>query len=253
MGVVYEAEQEALGRRVAIKVLPGRLLANQTLRARFRREAQAAARLHHTNIVPVFGVGECDGQCFYVMQLIEGRGLDRVIHEMSAAGGAHPETENAGGVSASRQDTPTCDLLDGASEATRHTRAEGAPGTTLSGLTPGAFCRAIARIGVGVADALADAHAQGVLHRDIKPSNLLLDERGAVWVTDFGVAKLVEEANLTQSGDLVGTLKYMPPERFLSSTGFFLRSAEANLRSREGQLRPRLGQPLTQWQALMFE
>src|SRR5438105_299271 len=74
MGVVYEADQEALGRRVAIKVLPGRLLANDRLRKRFRREAQAAARLHHTNIVPVYGVGEHDGQCFYVMQLIEGRG-----------------------------------------------------------------------------------------------------------------------------------------------------------------------------------
>jgi tetratricopeptide (TPR) repeat protein len=65
-----------------------------------------------------------------------------------------------------------------------------------------------------VADALAHAHSQGILHRDIKPSNLLVDERGTAWVTDFGVAKLVEEANLTQSGDLVGTLRYMPPERF---------------------------------------
>ncbi len=63
MGVVYEAEQETLGRRVAIKVLPGHLLANEKLRSRFHQEAQAAARLHHTNIVPVFGVGEGDGQC----------------------------------------------------------------------------------------------------------------------------------------------------------------------------------------------
>src|SRR5262249_1686761 len=72
----------------------------------------------------------------------------------------------------------------------------------------------VALIGVQAAEALAYAHAQGVLHRDIKPSNLLLDEQGAVWVTDFGVAKLVEEAHLTQSGELVGTLRYMPPERF---------------------------------------
>jgi serine/threonine protein kinase len=85
MGVVYEAEQEALGRRVAIKLLPGHLLANEKLRSRFRREAQAAARLHHTNIVPVFGVGECDGRCFYVMQLIRGRGLDQVIRDAAAA------------------------------------------------------------------------------------------------------------------------------------------------------------------------
>src|SRR5262245_8704900 len=81
MGVVYEAEQEALGRRVALKVLPRQVLANETLRSRFRREAQAAARLHHTNIVPVFGVGEHEGLCFYAMQLIDGRGLDQVIRE----------------------------------------------------------------------------------------------------------------------------------------------------------------------------
>jgi hypothetical protein len=84
MGVVYEAEQEALGRRVAIKVLPAHLLTNEQMRERFRREAQAAARLHHTNIVPVFGVGECDGQCFYVMQLINGRGLDQLLRDQIA-------------------------------------------------------------------------------------------------------------------------------------------------------------------------
>jgi tetratricopeptide (TPR) repeat protein len=162
MGVVYEAEQEALGRRVAIKVLPAHLFLNEKLRSRFQRESQAAARLHHTNIVPVFGVGEQDGFCFYVMQLIAGRGIEA---------------------------------------------------------TPGARShQVVAGIGVQVADALAYAHSQGVLHRDVKPSNLLLDDRGAVWVSDFGVAKLVEEANLTQSGELVGTLKYMPPERFLGQS-----------------------------------
>jgi serine/threonine protein kinase len=157
MGVVYEAEQESLGRRVALKVLPAHLLANETLRSRFERESQAAARLHHTNIVPVFGVGEQAGLCYYVMQLIEGQSLDE----------AEP--------------------LD---------------------------ATAVARIGAQVAEALAYAHSQGIIHRDIKPSNLIVDDRGSVWVTDFGVAKLLEEANLTQSGDLVGTLRYMPPERF---------------------------------------
>jgi eukaryotic-like serine/threonine-protein kinase len=171
MGVVYEADQVALGRRVAIKVLPGRLVSNEKLRERFRREAQAAARLHHTSIVPVFAAGECDGQCYYAMQLIEGRGLDKIVHEAAARGDKNP-------------------------------------------LEPREFCRTVARIGFQVAEALAYAHAQGVLHRDIKPSNLLLDERGTVWVTDFGVAKVVEGTNLTESGDFIGTMKYMPPERF---------------------------------------
>ncbi len=197
MGVVYEAEQEALGRRVAIKVLPGHLLANEKLRARFRRESQAAARLHHTNIVPVFGVGELDGQCFYVMQLIDGRGLDQIIRSIATVDG---ETGRQGD----------------------KTRGESDCSVSLSPRLPGSlahhegrdWCHTVAKMGAQIADALAYAHSQGVLHRDVKPSNLLLDERGSVWMTDFGVAKLVEEANLTQSGDLVGTLKYMPPERF---------------------------------------
>ncbi|MBY0229418.1 MAG: serine/threonine protein kinase [Gemmataceae bacterium] len=165
MGVVYEAEQEGLGRRVAVKVLPAHLLADPRLRERFKREAQAAARLRHPHIVPVHGVGEQDGVCFYVMQLIDGQGLDRVIR-------------------------------DGAEEEA------------------GARWRRVASVGAQAADALAYAHAQGVLHRDIKPGNLILDADGTVWVADFGVAKLAEEAGLTQSGDLVGTLRYMPPERF---------------------------------------
>jgi tetratricopeptide (TPR) repeat protein len=163
MGVVYEAYQETLQRQVALKVLPAHLFANERLRARFQRESHAAARLHHTNIVPVLGVGEQDGLCYYVMQLIAGDSLDSEAHQSLSQ-------------------------------------------------------RTVAGIGAQVADALAYAHGQGVLHRDIKPSNLLLDERGTVWVTDFGVAKLVEEANLTLSGDLVGTLRYVPPERFLGQS-----------------------------------
>src|SRR5262249_39606373 len=82
MGVVYEAEQESLGRHVALKVLPGYARLDPKLRERFRREARAAARLHHTNIVPVFGVGEDDGCHYYVMQLIQGQGLDEALREL---------------------------------------------------------------------------------------------------------------------------------------------------------------------------
>jgi tetratricopeptide (TPR) repeat protein len=82
MGIVYEAEQESLGRRVAVKVLPRGVLAGDKQRRRFEREARTAARLHHTNIVPVFGVGEQDGLPYYVMQYIQGAGLDRVLREL---------------------------------------------------------------------------------------------------------------------------------------------------------------------------
>jgi serine/threonine protein kinase len=82
MGVVYEAEQESLGRRVALKVLPPQALLDAHQLRRFEREARAAARLHHTNIVPVFGVGCHEGTHYYVMQFIQGLGLDEVLIEL---------------------------------------------------------------------------------------------------------------------------------------------------------------------------
>ncbi|MFQ3650055.1 MAG: serine/threonine-protein kinase [Gemmataceae bacterium] len=199
MGIVYEADHEALGRRVAVKVLPG--LADARARERFRREALAAARLHHTNIVPIFGVGERDGQCYYVMQLIQGQSLDRLARAEPAVPKASAPSVSA--PLATLSNDPTVEL-----PASGLASPPTAPPHLL--LEP----RQVARIGAQVADALAHAHAQGVLHRDIKPSNLLVDDTGTVWVTDFGVAKLAEEGQLTQSGDLVGTLRYMPPERF---------------------------------------
>src|SRR6266513_2949655 len=82
MGVVYEAEQVSLGRHVALKVLPKQLLLDNRTKRRFEREAKAAAKLHHTNIVPVFGVGQHDGLPYYVMQFIQGLGLDAVLEEL---------------------------------------------------------------------------------------------------------------------------------------------------------------------------
>src|SRR5262249_55499035 len=99
----------------------------------------------------------------------------------------------------------------------------GASGVTLPGLNESApgrkprkltYWQSVARVGVQVADALEYAHRQGVLHRDIKPSNLLLDLKGTVWVTDFGLAKAEGSDNLTHTGDVLGTLRYMPPEAF---------------------------------------
>ena len=86
MGVVYEAEQISLGRRVALKVLPGHVVGDRKALQRFRREAKAAARLHHTNIVPVFEVGRDGDVAFYTMQFIQGQGLDQVIDELRRLG-----------------------------------------------------------------------------------------------------------------------------------------------------------------------
>ncbi len=179
MGIVYEAEQQSLHRRVALKVMSGVRRWDAHARKLFEREARSAARLHHTNIVPVFDVGEEGDVCFYAMQFIPSIGLDVLLERLSHSAGRESN-----------------DL----------------PAELRSPAHPEHF-RTLARIGVQVATGLAHAHARGVIHRDIKPANLLLDEAGVVWITDFGLAKHADD-NLTQPGDFFGTLRYMAPECF---------------------------------------
>jgi serine/threonine protein kinase/WD40 repeat protein len=219
MGTVYEARQERLERRVALKVLSIHPLVDPQYLERFRREARAAAGLHHTNIVPVFGVGEHSGVHYYVMQFIRGHGLDRVLEEVRRL------RELGTNATVTHDGTPSqhshWEPIDGRppdsrSVAAEYSCADLAERSDLSAISSNQqrYFHSVARIGVQVADALAYAHAQGVLHRDIKPSNLLLDDHGLIWVTDFGLAKTKSSTNLTQLGDVVGTLRYMAPERF---------------------------------------
>jgi serine/threonine protein kinase/WD40 repeat protein len=228
MGVVYEAEQVSLGRHVALKVLPATGLLSPTYLERFRREAKAAAKLHHTNIVPVFGVGEADGTHYYAMQFIQGQGLDQVLDDVRRlrgrpAVGAGPEGSVARGLLTGEFEVPAA--VSG-SVGVPPTSGPGADGTAvlpavprssagLSASGPEAqYYRSAARIGLQVAEALGYAHRQGVLHRDVKPANLLLDMQGTVWVTDFGLAKAEGADELTQAGEVVGTVRFMAPERF---------------------------------------
>jgi serine/threonine-protein kinase len=240
MGVVYEAEQESLGRRVALKVLPESALSDSRHVLRFQREARAAARLHHTNIVPVFGVGHEGGHHYYVMQFIPGMGLDTVLGELRRLrrGQAAGRTNGHSGAAAVAEailtgrflmiDGGVADGLAKNAEATARGTSEapldrGSSSVSLLGGSADSLARSdadrtfflsVAGIGRQVAEALEYANRQGVLHRDVKPSNLLLDPRGNVWVTDFGLAKSAEGDDLTHTGDLVGTLRYMAPERF---------------------------------------
>jgi WD40 repeat protein/serine/threonine protein kinase/tetratricopeptide (TPR) repeat protein len=241
MGVVYKAIQVSLGRQVALKLLPPQVLDGDRSRHRFEREARAAARLHHTNIVPVFGVGEHDGTPYYVMQFIPGVGLDAVVTELKrrqAGRGRSARAAEAAALTSLRRDTGACTTDPpprSKAETTPAVTPEGEGGrladrcstASLSllgcGRGPGegatyanrtSFWQRVAGIGVQVADALEYAHSQGILHRDVKPSNLLLDHRGTVWVTDFGLAKSSGQEDLTHTGDLLGTLRYMPPEAF---------------------------------------
>jgi serine/threonine-protein kinase len=279
MGIVYEAEQESLGRRVALKVLPAQSILDAHQRKRFQREAKAAAHMHHTNIVPVYGVGEHEGMLYYVMQFIPGLGLDDVLAELrrmhEAKATPAPGTAPGQWAATLTKDVSAADvaqsLLTGqlnrpapvAGDASDASDGNGAPAshppaaaappepaphpgqlahaigvpprdrteqvagsttavrrssqTEKTGLSESGrhYWLSVARIGIQVADALEYAHSQGILHRDIKPSNLLLDTQGTVWVTDFGLAKAAADGdNLTHTGDIVGTLRYMAPERF---------------------------------------
>ena len=256
MGVVYEAEQGSLGRRVALKLLPAHAFTNPVQVRRFEREARAAGRLHHTNIVPVFGVGcECDTH-YYVMQYIQGQPLSEVLVELRrlrrgpgrprgaarrgqmqptrrrrrrlrtspARSGPAPSPRLSPAPATRARPTPSrrptlnrtesplpCHRrpraalvwtpMPWSARPRRRTRDGGTPG-----LWPGWASQA--------AEALDYAAQQGVFHRDVKPSNLLLDVRGTLWVTDFGLAKLSDSEDLTHTGDILGTLRYMAPERF---------------------------------------
>ncbi len=201
MGVVYEAWQLSLNRRVALKVLPFAAALDPRQLQRFHNEAQAAAGLHHTQIVPVFAVGVERGVHYYAMQFIEGRPLSEVIRALRRLDLREP-TERATPDNAASE-PPTALLSSGSSPTGRP------------------FFQAVARLGIQAAEALEYAHSLGVVHRDIKPANLLLDTRGEVWVTDFGLARIQAEAGLTLTltGDVLGTLRYMSPEQALGRRG----------------------------------
>lgn len=188
MGQVYEAMQVALGRRVALKVLH-KSVTKPRLIQRFSLEARVLAKLNHTNIVPLFDFGEVQGVLYYAMQFIDGISLDRFLNYANRIHG-------------------------------QNHRVSGAPliFDQLLTLPPHDYQRQIAKLGAHLADALSQAHTSGILHRDVKPANILFDSGLGVWLADFGLASLEGEHDITTVGDVVGTLRYIPPERFQGIT-----------------------------------
>jgi serine/threonine protein kinase len=200
MGVVYEAEQISLRRRVALKVLPFAATMDPRHLQRFHNEARAAACLHHANIVPVYFVGCERSVHFYAMQFIEGKSLAELI--------ATRRDDSASVVaSAPRSRSLT--------ERTRAIASE----TTQAVARDAAQYRRVAEWGIQAAEALEHAHSLGIVHRDIKPANLMIDGAGKLWVTDFGLARTATDAGLTMTGDVLGTLRYMSPEQALAKHG----------------------------------
>jgi eukaryotic-like serine/threonine-protein kinase len=238
MGVVYEAEQVSLGRRVALKVLPFAAAIDPKQRQRFQIEAQAAALLHHPHIVPIFGVGCDHGIHYYAMQFVEGRSLAAILHLLQDTNDVS-NLSPAATVSFVRAEdadarAPVVEALDpnlaplvsgGSKNVVNSSVPSAADERRLAAVELGpkhqarAFCRDVARIGADAADALDHAHGLGILHRDIKPANLLIDPQGTIWITDFGLARFPSDLSLTPTGDMVGTLRYMSPEQALARRG----------------------------------
>jgi WD40 repeat protein/serine/threonine protein kinase len=240
MGIVYEAVQQSLGRQVALKVLhsSSRNVANIE---RFRLEARAAARLHHTNIVPVFDVGEQGRTPYFAMQFIRGEGLDGVINTLRMtrldsgfesdtapndlartllngvlSGRSAPWIPAATPSDQSNRTTPPDDCSGKMARAETDESTDTVPPARDGTYFPQADARyfqGVARIVLQIADALSHAHQQGIIHRDIKPSNLILDCQGTAWITDFGLARAEGSDGPTKTGDILGTLRYMAPEQ----------------------------------------
>ncbi|MFI5054715.1 MAG: protein kinase, partial [Acidimicrobiia bacterium] len=160
MATVWIADDPVLSRRVAVKVLRPDLAEDDATRARFRREAIAAAKVSHPNIVSTYDTGDDDGVAYIVMELVDGPTLRHLID-------AH------GGL-------PVLEVM---------------------------------RVGSEVADALAAAHRAGLVHRDVKPANVLVPPTGPIKVTDFGIAKAVGSDDLTRTGTVMGTARYLAPEQ----------------------------------------
>jgi serine/threonine protein kinase/Tfp pilus assembly protein PilF len=218
MGVVYEAVQISLGRRVALKVLPFAAALDAKQLQRFKNEAQAAAQLHHQSIVPVYAVGCERGVHYYAMQYIEGQTLAQLIGQLrrEAAAKAPPTIAVSTGQESARAASSVEPPQMGEVRTPRpETRTIQAVSTERPNQDP-EFFRTGARLGIQAAEALEHAHQLDVVHRDIKPANLLMDGRGHLWVTDFGLAHCQSQAGLTMTGDLVGTLRYMSPEQALA-------------------------------------
>ncbi len=220
MGVVYEAEQLSLDRRMALKVLPFAAMLDKQQLKRFKNEARAAATLDHPNIVAVHSVGEDRGVHYYAMQLVEGQSLAEVIAARRESSGLRARTTGAS------DDSPTIEYpsakrspAEGQGGMVAAKSAETRPIAKLSTIPAGGsqeYFRAVARLGIQAAQALDHAHQSGIVHRDIKPGNLLVDAEGKLYVTDFGLARIEADAGVTMTGDLLGTLAYMSPEQALA-------------------------------------
>jgi len=217
MGIVYKALQMSVNRVVALKVL-GQALRRPNDIARFQREASATAKLDHPNIATIYYVGQDDKICYMAMKYIEGVPLRTVIDRLARTtsaestfdSAARQTDENDKGKEV-RFDLPTTPVdvtpileQDDEDPLTSQAKQLLAQPSHIE-----RCCQAVKEAAL----ALDYAHQQGVIHRDVKPENLMVDEEGKVHLIDFGIARFLEDATLTETGQLIGTPMYMSPEQ----------------------------------------
>lgn len=187
MAIVFQGAHIESGAKAAVKILlPDRETADDSLISRFEREAEAVRRIDHPYVVPLTEYGNTGELRYLVMRLIDGLSMDRILRLLASAYRSNPQ-EWSGSV------------MQHVSSAARE-------------FTTADYYHWVIRVGRRVAEALNHAHELGILHRDMKPSNLLVDRSSEPWLADFGLAK-TDDARLTRTGQIIGTLRYLAPER----------------------------------------
>ncbi|MBI4880671.1 MAG: protein kinase [Planctomycetes bacterium] len=215
MGVVYLAEDPQLRRKLAIKILPHSVAQEERVVQRFLREAQAAARLRHRNIIPIYSAGELEGTYYYSMEYVPGVTLAHLLRglrerKMAQRGALVVERVIVDG-------QPALELVHELRTPFTGTAADhDAEREPILFFPQRNYVHEALRLFVEVADALHYAHGQGVVHRDIKPSNLLLAPDGRLLLADFGLAKIGDARSITKTGDLLGSPSYMSPEQTMT-------------------------------------
>ena len=231
MGIVYEAWQNSINRRVALKVLPVGVAADSRTMARFVREAHISGKMKHPHIVSVYGMGVEAQTPYYAMEFVDGQTLASFLSRQRKNG----PRGHIGGFANVTADPKTPEACVNEPDFATQPTALDAD-----------YCLRVAREFIGVAHGLHHAHQQGVIHRDIKPSNLMMEASetgvpprstaktpeacvddsidpsqfsGRIRILDFGLARCAGGESLTMTGDIVGTVTYMSPEQARSDAG----------------------------------
>jgi serine/threonine protein kinase/WD40 repeat protein len=199
MGVVWLAEHEALHREVAVKMIRPERLWFDNARERFQREVEAVARLRHHGCVQIHQVGDVGGVPYFAMEYVPGASCEQLATALRAT--ARPPRELLGADLAAALRAQNVAVESGSSD-----------------LFAGSWVRVAVRIVLAAAEALAHAHARGVVHRDLKLGNLMVTPEGRVVVIDFGLALAEGASPLTREGAQLGSLPYMAPEQLRGET-----------------------------------